>query len=105
MDFVIPADHKVELKESEKKGKYLDLARELQKLWNMGLERLVSHQKIGTRTGELGNKRTSRNDPNYSTIEIGQNTEESPEDLRRIVVTQSPVKDHQLKLMRKISEE
>ena len=29
MDVAIPADNKVKLKESEKKGKYLDLAREL----------------------------------------------------------------------------
>ena len=35
MDFAVPADHRVKLKESEKKGKYLDLARELKKLWNM----------------------------------------------------------------------
>ena len=35
MDFVIPADHKVNLKESEK-NQYLDLARELKKKrWNM----------------------------------------------------------------------
>ena len=32
---------------------------------------------------------------NNSIIEDGQNTEKSPEDLRRLVVTQSPVKDHQ----------
>ena len=32
----VPADHKINLKECEKKkDKYLDLARELQKLWNM----------------------------------------------------------------------
>ena len=37
--------------------------------------------------------------PNYSIIEGGQNTEKSPRDLRRLAVTQSPVKDHQLKLM------
>ena len=30
---------------------------------------------------------------------IGQNTEKSPGDLRRVAVTQTPVKDHQLKLM------
>ena len=30
-----PADHGINLKESEKKDKYLDLARELKKLWNM----------------------------------------------------------------------
>ena len=31
VDFVILADHRVKLKESEKKDKYLDLARELKK--------------------------------------------------------------------------
>ena len=35
MAFAVPADHRVKLKESEKKDKYLDLARELKKLWNM----------------------------------------------------------------------
>ncbi len=35
MNFAIPADHRVKLKESKKKDKYLDLARELKKkLWN-----------------------------------------------------------------------
>ena len=29
VDFAVPADHKINLKESEKKDKYLDLAREL----------------------------------------------------------------------------
>ena len=31
VDFVIPADHKVKLKESEKRDKYQDLVRELKK--------------------------------------------------------------------------
>ena len=35
VDFAIPADHRVKLNESEKKDKYLDLARELKKLRNM----------------------------------------------------------------------
>ena len=35
VDFAIPADHRVKLKESEKKDKYLDLAWELKKPWNM----------------------------------------------------------------------
>ena len=35
MDFAVPADHRVKLKECEKRDKYLDLARELKKLWNM----------------------------------------------------------------------
>ena len=32
-------------------------------------------------------------------VENGQNTEKSPGDLRRLAVTQNPVKDHQLTLM------
>ena len=35
MDFDVPADNRVKLKESEKRAKYEDLARELKKLWNM----------------------------------------------------------------------
>ncbi len=31
----MPADHRIKLKECEKKDKYLDLARELKKLWNV----------------------------------------------------------------------
>ena len=41
IDFAVPADHRIKLKECEKKDKYLDLARELKKLWNMKLS-LVS---------------------------------------------------------------
>ena len=35
VDFAVPANHRINLKECEKKDKYLDLARELKKLWNM----------------------------------------------------------------------
>ena len=35
MDFAVPADHRIKLKECEKRDKYLDLARELKKLLNM----------------------------------------------------------------------
>ena len=35
VDFASSADHRIKLKECEKKDKYLDLARELKKLWNM----------------------------------------------------------------------
>ena len=35
MDFSVLAHHSVKLKESEKRDKYLDLAKELTKLWNM----------------------------------------------------------------------
>ena len=33
--FAVPADHRIKLKECEKRDKYLDLPRELKKLWNM----------------------------------------------------------------------
>ena len=35
VDFAVSADHRIKLKECEKKDKYLDLARERKKLWNM----------------------------------------------------------------------
>ena len=35
VDFAVPDDHRIKLKEFEKRDKYLDLARELKKLWNM----------------------------------------------------------------------
>ena len=35
VDFTIPAEHRIKLKECENKDKYLDLTRELKKLWNM----------------------------------------------------------------------
>ena len=34
VDIAVPADHSIKLKECEKRDKYLDLARELNKLWN-----------------------------------------------------------------------
>ena len=35
MDFAVPADHRVKLKENEKNDKYRDITMELKKLWNM----------------------------------------------------------------------
>ena len=35
VDFAVSADHRVKIKENRKRDKYLDLARELKKLWNM----------------------------------------------------------------------
>ena len=35
VDFAVPADHRIKLKECEKKDKYIDLVRELKKLRNM----------------------------------------------------------------------
>ena len=46
---------------------------------------------------------TSGDHPTYCIIDIGQNTEKSPGDFRRLVVI--PVKYHQLTLMGKTLEE
>ena len=35
VNFAVPEDHRIKLRECEKRDKYLDLARELKKLWNM----------------------------------------------------------------------
>ena len=62
-------------------------------------------QNDGKEDGRVGNWRTSRDHLNYSIVKIGQNTEKSPGDLRRLVVTQTPVKDHQLTLVSKTRKE
>ena len=53
-----------------------------------------SQRRINKGITGLENKRTSRDHPNYCIIEIDQNIEKSLGDLRRLVVTQTPVKDH-----------
>ena len=50
-------------------------------------------------TGEVGSWWTSGFHPNYYIIENGRNTEKNPGNLRRLAVTQTPVKDHQLTLI------
>ena len=52
VDFAVPVDNRVKLKEREKKNKYLDLARELKKkLWNMKLTFiLIITGSVGTVT-------------------------------------------------------
>ena len=100
MDFTLLADHIVKLKENEKKNKYLDLARGLKKLYNSKVTitsiiiGVLGTANKGLMQG-LGNIRVSGDHPNYYIIEIGQNTEKSPEDLRRL-------KAHQLTLMGKL---
>ena len=64
-----------------------------------------SHQRINKGTGGLGGWRMSGDHPNYYIIENSQNTEKSPGDLRRLVITETSVKDYQLMLMRKTLKE
>ena len=53
-----------------------------------------SHRRIIKGTGGIGNKRTSGDHPNNYILENGQKTKKSPRDLRRLAVTQTPVKSH-----------
>ena len=54
VDFAVLADHRINLEESEKKYKYLDLARELKKLWNMKVTNvLIVIGALGTITKGL----------------------------------------------------
>ena len=57
------------------------------------------HQRIGIKTGGLVNNGTGGDCPKYSIVEIGQNTEKSSEDLRRLSVTQTPVENCQLTMV------
>ena len=68
----------------------------------MGVEKTVKHESdgytnghwcswFGKRTRGVGNQKTSKDNSNYNIVEIGQNTEKSPEDLNRLVVNQTPV--------------
>ena len=44
-------------------------------------------QRYDKWTGRLRNQRTSRDHSDYSIVKIGQNTEKSPGDLRKLIVT------------------
>ena len=63
--------------------------------------RLEQSPKVCKGTERLRNQRTIRDHPGYGLIKIGQNAEKNPEDLRRLAVTQTPVKEHQLTLVLK----
>ena len=103
VNFAIQADHRIKLKECEKRDKYRDLARELKKLWHMNVTIIpIVTGAFGTVTkGLLKGLEDLKvgGHPNNSIIENAQNTEKIPEDLKRLAVTQSPVNDPQLRLM------
>ena len=42
--------------------------------------------------------------PNYSIVEISQNTKKSPGDLKRLVVTQTPAEKYQLTVVQRTHE-
>ena len=79
----------------------------MKKLWNMTMTIIpivigvlgTVTKRLKKGTEGLGGKRTSGDHPNYCIIKIGQNTEISPGDLRRLAVTQTLVKDYQQTFM------
>ena len=91
MDITVPADHRVKSKESEKRDKYQDFAREKKSMEHKSYGDTdwcvrYSQQRVGTGTEGLGDKRTSRYHPNNSIVKFDQNTKKSPGNLRRLVV-------------------
>ena len=83
-------------KKNEMWDKYLDLARELRKLWNMRLMMIIINigvlgmapKDTEKGTGRVRNWRTNRDHLNYSIVKISQNTEKSPGNRKGLAVTQ-----------------
>ena len=109
VNLAIRSDNRVKIKESENIYKYLYMGRELKELWNMNgrwtqlnlaqFKRFWNTRKNGWKNRKL------EDHPNYSIVEIGQNTEKNPWHLRRLAVPQTPVKDHLLRLVWKADKE
>ena len=93
VDFVVPADDRVKLKQGKKK--YQDLTREHEGGGDAkcNWSARYSYQRIDKKTGGVGNKKTSGDHPNDCIIKISQNTKESSGDLKSLVVTQTPVRN------------
>ena len=103
VDFAVLADRKVKIKtnkktKNKKRGKYLEFSRELDhegdgdNNWNW----CTWNDLLGFRmeAGRVGNRRTSRDHPGYSSAKIGKTTEKISGDLNRLAVTESPIKDY-----------
>ena len=102
VDFAVPDDHRVKLKETKKKKKEISTLTLLEnwKKHEITMEHesdsdtncnwctRYSHQRFGTGTGGLGNKRKSGDHPSYNITEIGKNTKKGPGDVNRLAVTQ-----------------
>ena len=97
MDFAVPVDHRVK---NQRKRKERQLLRSFQRT-----KKAVEHASNGDSSGnwralndprrkKIGNQRSNRDHHNYSIVEIGQNTEKSTGDLRRLAVTKTTVKEN-----------
>ena len=56
-------------------------------------------QMLSKEIRRLKNQRTTRDHSEYGIIKLSQNTEKSPGHLRKLAVSQTPIKYHQLTLV------
>ena len=103
-------DHRIKLEKKSKRG--IDLARELKNKQTMEYEGddytnrdlciRYSNWKTIKGNGGLVNWKKYGDHPNDNVVENGQNTEKTPGDVRRLAVTETPKKDHQLNWYEKL---
>ena len=80
VDFAIPVDHGVNIKENKKRDKYLDCARKLKKLWVtvksivIGVLEMVP-KNLERELKRVGNQRMTQDCQKYKIVKICQNTE------------------------------
>ena len=104
----------MKIKENEKRDKFLDIIRKLKKKKQQ--KKTNKKKKLWKLTGipiELGTipkglvigleEFEIRYHSNYSIVDVSQNTEKSPRDLRRLAVFQTPMKHHQLMLVENLT--
>ena len=103
MEFFVPVNDKEKIKENEKRDKYLNFENSpspKKQLWSIRITVITIPKILDKGTEKVENRKTGGNHLNYRIVEIGHNTKKSPGDLRRLAVTQTPLKDYQLTLTR-----
>ena len=79
VDFAVQADHRVKIKENEKKRQILRSCQRTKKVTehegngdtNCNLSTWNDHQRLNKRAGGVGNRRPSRVHLNYSIVQVG----------------------------------
>ena len=104
MVFDVQVNHRIKLKESEKKDKYLDPTTELRKLWNMKVTIIpivISAFCIVTKglLKGLGDLEIGGRVETIQTTTLLRMARILGRDLRGLAVTQTSLKDHELTLM------
>ena len=87
-------------RESKKIDKYLDLDSELKMLWDMKVTVIpIVVRGLGTVSGDLVKKLKELEILTTTLLNSIRIHRESHGDMRRLAVTQTPVKNHQLKII------